>query len=392
MRQADWAAINRALEFCGCASQEQDSRDRHNDLTRFQHLVVKHDTLEPDSTSSVLEQERQREKWEETRRKEHTISQRSVSKERWVETLVVADTKMIEYHGRENVESYIFTIINMVTALFHDPSIGNAIHIVLVRLILLEEEEEDLKIIHHGDHTLASFCKWQKNMNPKGDSSPHHHDVAVLLTRWDLCAGMNHPCETLGLSHISGICQPHRSCNINEDSGLPLAFTIAHELGHSFGIQHDGIGNDCEVFGKHHYIMSRQLQYDHSPLTWSSCSKDYITRFLDRGWGYCLNDPPTEKDLKLPIVAPGVLYDVHHQCQLQYGPNSTFCDEMDNICQTLWCSVNGTCRSKLDAAADGTRCGVNKFCRRLKADKTNLTNEPAKPLIDVMSLRLHYRQ
>lgn len=43
---------------------------------------------------------------------------------------------------------------------------------------------------------------------------------------------MNRPCETLGLSHVAGMCQPHRSCNINEDTGLPLAFTVAHELGH----------------------------------------------------------------------------------------------------------------------------------------------------------------
>lgn len=33
---------------------------------------------------------------------------------------------------------------------------------------------------------------------------------------------------------------------------------------------------------------------------------------------------------------------------------------LQNICQTLWCSVRGFCRSKLDAAADGTRCGENK--------------------------------
>ncbi|KAJ6656117.1 hypothetical protein lerEdw1_004168 [Lerista edwardsae] len=249
-----------------------------------------------------------------------------------------------------------------VAGLFHDPSIGNAIHIVLIRLILLEEEEQGLKIVHHADKTLASFCKWQKSINPKTDANPLHHDVAVLLTRKDICAGTNHPCETLGLSHLSGMCQPHRSCNINEDSGLPLAFTIAHELGHSFGIQHDGKENDCEPMGRRPYIMSRQLQYDPTPLTWSRCSKDYITRFLDRGWGFCLDDVPKKKDLKPPFIAPGVIYDVHHQCQLQYGPNATFCDQVDNVCQTLWCSVKGSCRSKLDAAADGTRCGENKWC------------------------------
>nr|XP_044635378.1 A disintegrin and metalloproteinase with thrombospondin motifs 12 isoform X7 [Equus asinus] len=269
---------------------------------------------------------------------------------------------MIEYHGSENVESYILTIMNMVTGLFHNPSIGNAIHIVVVRLILLEEEEQGLKIVHHAEKTLSSFCKWQKSINPKSDLNPAHHDVAVLLTRKDICAGVNRPCETLGLSHLSGMCQPHRSCNINEDSGLPLAFTIAHELGHSFGIQHDGKENDCEPIDRHPFIMSRQFQYNPTPLTWSKCSKEYITRFLDRGWGFCLDDIPKKKGLKSKIVAPGVIYDVHHQCQLQYGPNATFCQEVENVCQTLWCSVKGFCRSKLDAAADGTRCGEKKWC------------------------------
>ncbi|KAM9367385.1 A disintegrin and metalloproteinase with thrombospondin motifs 12 [Phaethornis superciliosus] len=315
-----------------------------------------------DTISFYKQQQQQRERWQQNHMTLRKVSRRSVSKERWVETLVVADSKMVEYHGSDHVESYILTIMNMVTGLFHDPSIGNAIHIVLVRLILFEEEEQGLKIVHHADKTLASFCKWQKNVNPKSDVNPTHHDVAVLLTRKDICAGMNRPCETLGLSHLSGMCQPHRSCNINEDSGLPLAFTIAHELGHSFGIQHDGKENDCEPVGKRPYIMSRQLQYDPTPLTWSQCSKEYITRFLDRGWGFCLDDIPKKEVLKSPIMAPGVIYDVHHQCQLQYGSNATFCEDVDNLCQTLWCSVKGSCRSKLDAAADGTRCGENKWC------------------------------
>ncbi|XP_070102451.1 A disintegrin and metalloproteinase with thrombospondin motifs 12 isoform X3 [Equus caballus] len=316
----------------------------------------------PDSLGTSQKLELQREKWERKNLRSRGLSRRSISKERWVETLVVADTKMIEYHGSENVESYILTIMNMVTGLFHNPSIGNAIHIVVVRLILLEEEEQGLKIVHHAEKTLSSFCKWQKSINPKSDLNPAHHDVAVLLTRKDICAGVNRPCETLGLSHLSGMCQPHRSCNINEDSGLPLAFTIAHELGHSFGIQHDGKENDCEPIDRHPFIMSRQLQYNPTPLTWSKCSKEYITRFLDRGWGFCLDDIPKKKGLKSKIVAPGVIYDVHHQCQLQYGPNATFCQEVENVCQTLWCSVKGFCRSKLDAAADGTRCGEKKWC------------------------------
>ncbi|XP_043533060.1 A disintegrin and metalloproteinase with thrombospondin motifs 7-like isoform X1 [Chiloscyllium plagiosum] len=315
-----------------------------------------------DSMKNLQYLEKKREKWEKKKQRRRRIKQRSISKEKWVETLVVADSKMVEHHGSENIEAYVLTVMNMVAGLFRDASIGNSVNIVIVRLVLLEEDEEDLKITHHADNTLMNFCKWQKKINTKGDNHPIHHDVALLLTRKDICAGMNRPCETLGLSHVSGMCQPHRSCSISEDSGLPLAFTIAHELGHNFGIQHDGTGNDCEPIGKRPFIMSPQLLYDTSPLTWSRCSREYITRFLDRGWGLCLDDVPSKEVIDLPSVAPGVLYDVNHQCRLQYGARSVFCDNMDSVCNTLWCTVGNTCHSKLDAAVDGTKCGENKWC------------------------------
>uniref|UniRef100_A0A8C8A0A4 ADAM metallopeptidase with thrombospondin type 1 motif, 12 n=1 Tax=Oryzias sinensis TaxID=183150 RepID=A0A8C8A0A4_9TELE len=334
-------------------------------LKKSLHLhVISYTANASDAPSDSMQAEREREEWEREQQRAgaQPRSHRSVSRERWVETMVVADSKLIEYHGSEHVESYIFTIMNMVAGIFHDASIGNAIHVILVRLILLQGQEKGLKIVHNADTTLASFCAWQKHLNPQNDAHPAHHDLGILITRKDICAGMNQPCETLGLSHLSGMCQPHRSCNINEDSGLPVAFTVAHEMGHSFGIQHDGQGNDCELQGRHPFIMSRQLMYDSSPLTWSSCSKDYITRFLDRGWGFCLDDRPSKRDIATPLARLGIRYTTHHQCQLQYGPNATFCPEVDNVCQILWCSVNGSCRSKLDSPIDGTRCGPEKWC------------------------------
>lgn len=109
---------------------------------------------------------------------------------------------------------------------------------------------------------------------------------------------------------------------------------------------------------------------------------------LSRGWGFCLDDRPSKRDLTTPLARLGVRYTTHHQCQLQYGPNATFCHEVDvsaaltdirdlfdktlppltvfltsssqNVCQILWCSVNGSCRSKLDSPIDGTRCGPEK--------------------------------
>lgn len=37
-----------------------------------------------------------------------------------------------------------------------------------------------------------------------------------------------------GFAPISGMCSKYRSCTINEDTGLGLAFTIAHESGHKY--------------------------------------------------------------------------------------------------------------------------------------------------------------
>ncbi|MFT7816604.1 A disintegrin and metalloproteinase with thrombospondin motifs 7-like [Arapaima gigas] len=316
-----------------------------------------------DSVGGAERAQRQRERWERRRRRRrHRVRPRSISREKWVETLVVADSKMVEYHGSQGVESYVLAVMNIVAGLFRDASIGNSINIVVVRLILLEQDEEDLKISHHADNSLSSFCKWQKRLNMKGDENPVHHDVAVLLTRKDICAAINKPCETLGLSHVAGMCQPHRSCSISEDTGLPLAFTVAHELGHNFGIQHDGNGNDCEPIGKRPFIMSPQLLYGSAPPNWSRCSRQYITRFLDRGWGWCLDDIPSSKDLSLSSMPPGVLYSSTHQCRLQYGSGSLLCDDVDNVCSTLWCTVGNTCHSKLDGAVDGTKCGENKWC------------------------------
>ena len=92
--------------------------------------------------------------------------------------------------------------------------------------------QQGLNITINADRTLYNFCKWQRKLNPDEDSHPNHHDVAILITREDICSRANTPCSTLGVAHVAGMCQPERSCSVNEDNGITLAHTIAHELGH----------------------------------------------------------------------------------------------------------------------------------------------------------------
>lgn len=50
----------------------------------------------------------------------------------------------------------------------------------------------------------------------------------------DFCSDDDESCETLGLAKMGGMCDPDSSCNVNQNTGLSLAFTIAHEMGHKW--------------------------------------------------------------------------------------------------------------------------------------------------------------
>ncbi|XP_076178913.1 A disintegrin and metalloproteinase with thrombospondin motifs 7 isoform X3 [Ptiloglossa arizonensis] len=315
------------------------------------------------------------------RRKHHPTkrwqrSKRSISRPRHVEALVVADTTMMAFHQDGDVETYLLTIMNMVSSLYLDPTIGNFISVVVVRIILVEEDEAEqgLDITVNADRTLYNFCKWQQKLNPADDSHPNHHDVAILVTREDICSRANTPCSTLGVAHVAGMCQPDRSCSVNEDNGITLAHTITHELGHNFGMYHDTEKIGCSKRdGDTLHVMTPTFEVDTIGVAWSRCSRRDITNFLDQGKGECLEDEPADNDYVYPDLPPGAMYNAEHQCRLQFGVReASVCSPLQEICSKLWCIVDGTCTTMLHPAAPGTHCGKHMWCQ----------NQECVPIVD----------
>ncbi|XP_051573018.1 A disintegrin and metalloproteinase with thrombospondin motifs 18-like [Myxocyprinus asiaticus] len=324
--------------FCGCRKQYTPKPPTED------HFVM------PDE----FEQQRRAKRSQFTSNKEGGLN---------VETLVVADRKMLEKHGRENVTTYVLTVMNMVSSLFKDGTIGTDINIVVVSLLLLEKDPLGLSINHHADQSLNSFCQWQSGLIGKNGK---RHDHAILLTGLDICSWKNEPCDTLGFAPISGMCSKYRSCTINEDTGLGLAFTIAHESGHNFGMIHDGEGNPCRKTEGN--IMSPTLAGNNGVFSWSACSRQYLNRFLGTAQASCLVDEPNQiGQYKYPEQLPGQLYDADIQCKWQFGSNAKLCslDFVKDICKSLWCHRTGhRCETKFMPAAEGTICGPDMWCRR----------------------------
>lgn len=81
-------------------------------------------------------------------------------------------------------------------------------------------------------------------------------------------------CET-GLAPVGGMCEPERSCSINEDIGLGTAFTIAHEIGHTW-VKHKHTHNKLVIFshtvGVTLRLSAGWLGYhfgsDQTPVSW----------------------------------------------------------------------------------------------------------------------------
>ena len=67
-----------------------------------------------------------------------------------------------------------------------------------------------------------------------------------------------------------------------------VATTMAHELGHNFGMEHDT--ENCECPDER--CLMAPASSTMKPSFWSSCSLEYLALAFEHGMDYCLRNKP----------------------------------------------------------------------------------------------------
>uniref|UniRef100_A0A3P9HCU6 ADAM metallopeptidase with thrombospondin type 1 motif, 14 n=1 Tax=Oryzias latipes TaxID=8090 RepID=A0A3P9HCU6_ORYLA len=278
-----------------------------------------------------------------------------------IEVLLAVDDSVVRFHGKEHVQNYVLTLMNIVDEIYHDESLGTNINIVLVRMIMVGYRQS-ISLIERGNpsRSLEQVCRWANTQQRHNPDHAEYHDHAIFLTRQDFGpAGMQ------GYAPVTGMCHPLRSCTLNHEDGFSSAFVVAHETGHVLGMEHDGQGNRCADETSMGSIMAPLVQAAFHRYHWSRCSKQELNRYI-HSYDCLLDDPFEHKWPKLPEL-PGINYSMDEQCRFDFGVGYKMCTAFRTYdpCKQLWCSHPDNqyfCKTKKGPPVDGTDCAPGKWC------------------------------
>uniref|UniRef100_A0A1A8IWL5 ADAM metallopeptidase with thrombospondin type 1 motif, 2 n=1 Tax=Nothobranchius kuhntae TaxID=321403 RepID=A0A1A8IWL5_NOTKU len=290
-----------------------------------------------------------------------------------IEVLLGVDDSVVQFHGKEHVQNYLLTLMNIVNEIYHDDSLGAKINVVLVRMIMLGYGKS-MSLIELGNpsQSLENVCRWAFLQQKQDTGDAEYHDHAIFLTRQEFG-----PTGMQGYAPVTGMCHPVRSCTLNHEDGFSSAFVVAHETGHVLGMEHDGQGNRCGDEVPMGSIMAPLVQAAFHRFQWSRCSMQELGRYLH---SYdCLRDDPFDHNWPSLPQLPGLHYSMNEQCRFDFGTGYTMCTALQKAgqsgaqyrtfdpCKQLWCSHPDNpffCKTKKGPPIDGTMCGDGKHCFR----------------------------
>ncbi|KAK0097204.1 hypothetical protein PV326_002939 [Microctonus aethiopoides] len=280
---------------------------------------------------------------------------KSLQSSKWLELGIAVDYSVIEFHG-ERVQQYVLALLNIVSAIYRDPSLEANLTLVIVRMVFYVGKRDG--IVHQGNarKSLENVNKWNRNVLLSTNKA---HDVAVWLTRLDI-GGPS------GYAPVAGVCDPSRSCALNRDED-------------SLGLTHDGdetADNFCGREALMGSVMAPMVAATFHRFHWSSCSREEYHRRVKQ-WT-CLNNYPGIKNVTVLKEMFHDSFTMDEQCRMEFGDGYELCRSLNTpgLCSHLWCSYKSTpqvCKTKKGPPLEGTICGKDKWCVNGYCEPTDQT-------------------
>ncbi|XP_035888584.1 disintegrin and metalloproteinase domain-containing protein 28 isoform X5 [Phyllostomus discolor] len=227
-------------------------------------------------------------------------------------------------------------------------------HVVLVGMEVWNEEDK-IEISPNASFTLNNFWKWRESVLLRR----RHHDIAQLITARGFSG------TTVGLAFMSSMCTPYSVGVIQDhsDNALSVAGTMAHEMGHNFGMFHDYYLCQCP---EKICVMEEALSID-TPTDFSSCSRVSFAQFSEGKLSDCLFNAPLPADVLSTPLCGNQLVEAEEDCDCGTS------EECTNIC----------CNAETCTVKAGSMCASGECCEGCQIKKGGTVCRPAKDECDL---------
>ncbi|XP_075429723.1 disintegrin and metalloproteinase domain-containing protein 19-like isoform X2 [Ascaphus truei] len=269
----------------------------------------------------------------------HRMKRNVWGTQKYMELFIVADYAL---YTRQNknlglTKQRILEIANFVDKFYMSVNIK-------VALIGLEvwTEGNQCQVTSDANATLWAFLQWKQKRK-----SRKKHDNAQLIT------GDTFKGTTIGMAPLEGMCTAENSGGVSMDhSELPIgaAATMAHEIGHNFGMSHDNDGCCTEATAEQGGCIMAAATGHPFPRKFSSCSQQQLKGYFQKGGGMCLFNMPDTRDLVVGRKCGNGFLEEREECD---------CGEPEE-CTNPCCNANN-CTLKV-----GAQCAHGDCCQDCK--------------------------
>ncbi|XP_042309543.1 disintegrin and metalloproteinase domain-containing protein 19 isoform X1 [Sceloporus undulatus] len=215
----------------------------------------------------------------------HRVKRDDQQSTKYVELLLVADYAEFQKNNYDiqATKNKLVEVANYVDKFYKSLNI----RIALVGLEVWNDHNK-CEISENPHSTLWSFLSWRRKI-----LKHRKHDNAQLIT------GMSFHGTTIGLAPLMAMCSTYQSGGVNMDhseNAIGVAATMAHEMGHNFGMSHDSAGC-CTASAKDGGCIMAAATGHPFPRVFNRCNRKELDRFLQSGGGMCLYNMPDTKTL-----------------------------------------------------------------------------------------------